>query len=458
MRVDDTQERSAVVVGAGIGGLSMAQVLSCHFDQVTVIERDRLPGRPEARRGVPQGRHVHGLLARGADALDSLFPGLSDELVAAGAPAADWGERGRFTFQGHRHTRGRLGREVISASRPFIEAHVRRRVADNPGVVIVDGCEVHGLVTTADRRRVTGVRVRDRADEDRAITLGCDLVVDCSGRRSRAPSWLQAAGYDQPPVERLQVDVQYSTRQYRLPPEALDGDVVSLIYPVPQVPRGGGMFKIEDDRWQVTLYGIAGESPPLDPDEHVPYAAGLVADDIHEAIAAGEPLDDPVAYRFPTSRRVCYERVARLPEGLLVAGDAVACFSPIYGQGMTVAALDAIRLRDLLADGTAPSPRAWFLALADIVKVPWELATAADLAFPQIDGHRSLRIRLLNAYMARYHAAAAEDAAVASQFGRVATLMDPPERLLRPRMLGRVLGRRRSTAADSPSRTSSAMA
>jgi 2-polyprenyl-6-methoxyphenol hydroxylase-like FAD-dependent oxidoreductase len=455
MRIENTPDRSAVVVGAGIAGLSMAQVLSTHFDQVTVLERDRLPDRPEVRRGVPQDRHVHGLLARGADALDALFPGLSDELVAAGAPAADWGERGRFYFNGHRYARGRLGREVISASRPFIETHVRRRVAGNRAVVIVDRCDVLDLVTTSDRRRVTGVRLRDRSGDGRETTLSADLVVDCSGRKSRAPSWLQTAGYQRPSVDELDVDLLYSTRQYWLPAGTLDGDVAVLIYPTRQVPRGGAMFRIEDDRWLVTLYGIAGECPPLSPDRHVPYAARLVGSDIHDAISAGEPLDDPVAYRFPTSRRVRYERMRRLPAGFLVAGDAVACFSPIYGQGMTVAALNATRLCDLLAEGAVPSPQTWFRAVADIVKTPWELAIGADLALPQIEGRRGLRIRLLNAYMARYHAAAADDAVLADQFGRVATLMDAPERLLHPRMLWRVFTRPRPTAARNARRAPS---
>ena len=117
----------AIVMGASMAGLAFAKALTAGFDRVTIVDRDQLPDGTADRRGVPQGRHVHGLLPAGASALDELFPGLLAEMVANGAPTGDIAERARVFLNGHRLARGRVGREVVFASRPFIEAHVTHR-------------------------------------------------------------------------------------------------------------------------------------------------------------------------------------------------------------------------------------------------------------------------------------------------------------------------------------------
>lgn len=158
----------AVVLGASMAGLTIAQALGQRYDRVTVVERDHLGDRAEPRRGVPQSRHVHVLQLRGKDALEELFPGLGDDLITNGAVASDSGERGRITMSGHRFVRQALGRDIVSASRPLLEQHVRRRVRANPRVDLAGGCDALRPVTTADRRRVTGVAVRERAEEARS--------------------------------------------------------------------------------------------------------------------------------------------------------------------------------------------------------------------------------------------------------------------------------------------------
>ncbi len=435
----------AAVLGASMAGLTIAQALGERFDRVTVVERDDLADRAEPRRGVPQSRHVHVLQLRGKDALEALFPGLSEDLIRDGAVASDWGERGRITMSGHRFARQALGRNIVSASRPLLEQHVRRRVRSNPRVDLAHGCDVLRPVTTADRRRVTGAQVRGRDEGGRERTLSADLVIDCTGRGSQAPRWLEELGYASPPVDTVRVDLRYSSRHYRLPPRALGDDTAAIIGPTPAVPRGGVMFRIEGDRWLVTLIGVAGEAPPSHRDDDAAfqrYAASLVDPDLREAIEVGEPLDEPVIYRFPGDARVRYERLRRLPDGLLVAGDAVCSFNPVYGQGMTVAALEAVALRDLLSAGEVPSPRTWFGQVADIVRAPWDMAVGADLSLPQIDGRRTLATRALNAYVARLHAAAAHDPVVAERFVRVVNMLDDPARLLQPSVFRRVFRRR----------------
>src|SRR6266511_1329886 len=188
----------AVVLGASMAGLLAARVLTDSYGQVTVIDRDQLPESPMHRRGVPQGRHAHALLARGQHALEELFPGLTAELVAQGVPAGDVGSNARWYLSGHRLRQAPTGLVALCASRPVLEGHVRARVQALLNVRVLDRCDVVGLATTPDGRRVTGARVRRRVDGSAEQLLQADLVVDATGRGSRTPLWLEALGYGRP--------------------------------------------------------------------------------------------------------------------------------------------------------------------------------------------------------------------------------------------------------------------
>ncbi|MGH8918146.1 MAG: FAD-binding monooxygenase, partial [Actinomycetes bacterium] len=195
----------------------------------------------------------------------------------------------------------------------------------------------------------------------------------------------------------------------------------------------------EGGRHILSVGGILGDYPPLDPAGFEAFAATACFPDVAEAIAGAEPLNDPVPFRFPSSVRHRYERLQRFPVGLLVIGDAVCSFNPIYGQGMTVAAMEAAALRDLLRDGTVPASGEYFRRIARMVDVPWEIAVGADLAFPGVVGRRTARVRMVNAYLPRLHAAAAIDGSLARAFLRVMGMVDRPEGLLRPDRALRVL-------------------
>ncbi len=429
----------AVVLGGSLAGLLAARVLADAYAQVTVIDRDELSEAPMHRRGVPHGRHIHGLLARGQQALEELFPGLTAELIAHGVPAGDLLADARLYFSGHRLRQAHAGLVVLCASRPVLEGHVRARVRALPNVTFLDRCDIVGLAATPDRRRVTGARVLRRADGSAEQVLSADLVVDATGRGSRTPVWLEALGYSRPATEQVRIGLGYSTRTYRLPPDALGGDLAVLQAATPQHPRAGALQVLEGDRWLLTLAGMLGDHPPTDPDGFLAFARSLQFPDIYRTIRDAEPLDDPVPFRFPASVRHRYERLDRFPDGLLVIGDAVCSFNPIYGQGMSVAALEALTLRGHLERGTASQPRRFLRALAHVVDVPWDLAAGGDLVFPGVQGRRTLKVRLINAFIARLHAAAAHDASLASAFVRVAGLVAPPQTLLRPGVVLRVL-------------------
>jgi 2-polyprenyl-6-methoxyphenol hydroxylase-like FAD-dependent oxidoreductase len=429
----------AVVLGASMAGLLAARVLADAYGQVTVIDRDELPKASTHRRGVPHGRHAHALLARGQQALEELFPGLTAELIAQGVPTGDLLANGRWYVSGHRLRQQPIGLVSLCVSRPLLEGYVRARVRALPNVAFLDSCDIVGLAATPDGRRVTGARVLRRADGGAKELLGADLVVDATGRGSRTPIWLQALGYERPDEEQVRVGLGYTTRTYRLPPDALDGDLAVLDATTPEHPRGGALLRLEGDRWMVTLAGMLGDHPPTDPDGFLDFARSLRFPDIYQTVRDAEPLDDPVPFRFPASVRHRYERLDRFPDGLLVMGDAVCSFNPIYGQGMSVAALEALTLRRHLQRGAEPQPRHFFGDLTRVVNVPWDIAVGGDLAVPGVQGRRTLKVRLVNAYIARLHAAAAHDAHLASAFVRVAGLIAPPQSLLRPSIAVRVL-------------------
>ncbi len=429
----------AVVLGASMAGLLAARVLADAYARVTVVERDILPPDFADRRGVPQGRHVHGLHARGRELLDELFPGFTEQLVQAGAVIADSLGDVRIHISGQLLRQVDIGLPGLAASRPFLEGHVRRRVKALPPVGFVEGCDVVGLVTDSGQRRVTGVRVAHRNDGGTEQTVFADLVIDATGRGSRTPVWLEHLGYPRPEADRVEIGLGYTSRRYRLRPGALGHDAAILTGPIPDNSRAGGISPLEGGQHLVTLAGILGDHPPTDPAGFDAFAASICFPDVAEALVGATPLDDPVPFRFPASVRHRYEYLPRFPAGLLMIGDAVCSFNPIYGQGMTVAAIEATALRDMLRRGSAPPPRQYFRRIAKMIDTPWDVAVGADLAFPGVPGRRTVTVRLVNAYVPRLHAAARTDSSLGRAFVRVVGMIDRPEGLVRPDRALRVL-------------------
>jgi 2-polyprenyl-6-methoxyphenol hydroxylase-like FAD-dependent oxidoreductase len=447
----------AVVIGASVGGLLTARVLSEFYERVTIVERDVLPASGETRKGVPQARHAHGILVKGTEALEALFPGLRRALVAAGGLPGDVALDGSWTHGGRRHLRHESGLHGLLVSRPRLEGELLARVRAIANVRIVERTDVLGLVFTERGARATGVRVIARAPGAAEELLPADLTVDASGRGSRVPAWLAAAGRPAPSVDKVAVDIRYTTRVYRRHAAELGGALFAIVSAAPDVPRAGVALAMEGDRWIVTAAGYLGDEPPEDPGAFAAWL-GTLADPVLEALVRGaEPLPgNAVHHRMPASVRRRYERLKGFPAGLLVLGDALCSFNPVYGQGMTVAALEALALRDLLARGPRRLAQRFFRRAARIVEMAWSTAVVNDLGLASVPGRRTAGTRFLSWYLARLHAAAERDAVVSGAFLRVANLCAAPATILRPavawRVLGAPLGWTRQTSAVEAAR------
>jgi 2-polyprenyl-6-methoxyphenol hydroxylase-like FAD-dependent oxidoreductase len=444
MRSTAQRRDHAVVIGGSMAGLLAARVLADSFARVTLVERDRFPDGPAFRVGVPQSRHLHILLLRGRMLLEQFFPGIVAELRAAGAETVDWPRDMLWLSPGGWSERY-AGISMLSASRELLEWRVRCRVAALPGMRFVERCDAVGLLPNADGTAVAGVRLRHRVGDaaaERAAseeTLGADLVVDASGRDSQTPRWLQALGYPAPEQVTINPLMGYASRYYARPAE-LDLDWRGAVFSsTPATPRAAVLLPIEGNRWHVTVAGIGGDYPPTDEDGFLNFLRGLRSSLLYDVLHHAEPLSPVVGYRRTENQMRRYEQLARRPERLVVLGDAACAFNPIYGQGMTVAALAADLLGACLRErpaGDLNGLAARFQhKLASITELAWLMATGEDLRYSTTLGPRpSLATNLTHRYLDRVIAATTDTPAVGRAFLSVAHLVVAPSVLFSPRI------------------------
>lgn len=431
--------KCAIVIGASVSGLLAARVLADRYDQVIIAERDPLPNDDEPRKGVPHGRHTHGLLARGREVLEELFPGFTEEMAAQGAIPGDIAERVLWFNHGFylRNAPSKLLGLLIS--RPMLEAGVRRRVLQLRNVRLLERCAVLEPVMDQAQGCLTGVRVQFRGSRsDVAQTISSDLVVDASGRGSASPAWLDAWGYPKPREELVRIEVDYATRLYRRSPGHLHGMTGAIIAACPPDWRFGAILAQEGDRWIVSLGGYLGDQAPTDDAGFIDFARSLPKPDIFEVVRHAEPIGPLLPYHFNASLRRHYEELSRFPAGLLVFGDALCSFNPIYGQGMTVACVEALALRDCLASGMQDIAKRFFRVASRLIDIPWQIAVGSDLQHPGVEDVRTVQVRFINWYIAKLYCAAQDDAVVAIRFLEVANLMRQPTALFDPRIAFRV--------------------
>lgn len=438
----------AIVIGGSIAGLLAARVLSDTFATVTIIERDALPVGAETRKGTPQSRHGHGLLAGGYQIIERLFPGFGTELVANGALPCDViGDACWYQLGGYK-AKFKSGLEGILMSRPLIEAVIRGRVLALPNVQVVEN-GVQELIASPDHSRITGVRLAD------GQAVAAALVVDASGRGSRTPAWLEALGYARPEEESVKINVGYATRIFRRRPSDLNGDLAAFITPTaPEQTRVGFMVPMEGDRWIITVGGWLGDHAPTDGAGWIEFARTLPAPDIYEVVKDAEPLSEIVVHKVPANVRRRYEQLRHSPAGLVVMGDALCAFNPVYGQGMTVAAFEAQALEKVLAadPNLLTLHRRFFAQAAKIVDVPWSMATGEDFRYSTIEGKRPPGTALLHSFLNRVHFVARHDAVVCRTFFDVANMIKEPSALFHPKIVWRVLTGGKPTQASAPAK------
>ena len=435
------KRKHAIVVGGSVAGLLATRVLSDHFETVSLIEKDEVHDRPETRKSQPQTRHVHGLLTSGFGVLQNLFPGLREELEDGGALIRDLAADVMFHIGGDYAVRHDSGMPVVFSSRPFLEWKIRQRVLGLPNVTLCDETRVTGL--SSETGRITGVETEPVSDTTHGRKrISADLVVDATGRGSPLSKWLEGLSYEKPTETLVQINLTYTTRIYRRTKADSPRATAYLCNPnLPQYRRIAVFFPLEEDRWILTLGGWNGDNCPPDDALMHEWIAGLQAREIDEIASKLEPISEPYRYKFAANLRRHYEKLRSFPDGLLVLGDAVASFNPVYGQGMSSAALQAQQLKEILenTDGLDGIWRPNFKRIAPVIDTAWQLAVGADFGFEGTKGRKPAGTDFINRYIRRVFRACHHDPVVHNAFMRVQNMLAPPPSLFHPRIVWRVL-------------------
>ena len=439
------QGKNAIVIGASMAGLLTARVLADFYEQVRILERD--PLECGTRQGVPQGRHVHVMLVGGANAIQLLFPGLFDELAQRGAVVADFSTKDVFWFHhGVRKLPATVPVKMYCMTRPFLEQQVRERLMSLPNI-IWHNRSVQRLLADAKQTRITGVSVEPLEAGKAAETLEADLVIDASGRGSRASQWLEELGYAKPSETSVGIHIGYASRFFERPKKTPpDWKILGVYTQAPTTRKYGVIQSVEGNRWLVTLAGNLRDYPPADEAGFLEFARQLDHPELYTWIHNATPLSGIVTHRFPTHLWRRYEQLSRFPDGFLIVGDAVCSFNPIYGQGMSVSALEAQALQRCLGEGFTRNTlwRRFFQAAADIIKSPWMLGTGADFLYPQTEGTRPFATNFLNWYTSRLYRACGSDPLIATRFYEVMNMLKGPTTIFGPRVFMHVLATAKS--------------
>lgn len=435
----------AIVIGGSVAGLFAARVLSDRFDRVTIVERDELPNGAEYRPGVPQAHHLHVLLVKGQHIAEELFPGFAEDMRSAGCERGEWGDVNQFLVTGGWTPRFNSGIFGNIGGRVTVEWLIRRRVEALPNVQFLTGREVEGLLADATKSTVTGVQLQVRADKS-TETHTADLVVDASGRRSKAPDWLAALGYAAPETTIINAHTGYATRWFKKSP-SLNLDLKAVLVqprPADKLYRGAAYMVTEDDKVVVTLLGANHDYPPTDEAGFLEFARSLPSPIIYDLVRQAKPISMIYGYRKLENQERHYERLSRRPENFITTGDAAVALNPIYGQGMTSAAVEALALRDLLQTADPRNLRGlaakFQRRLHKVTRGAWLMSTSEDMRYPDVEGaNRGPMVRLINRYFDMVAMAMPYDIVITKAFiEAMAMLKSPAAALMRPDVMLRV--------------------
>ena len=441
-RQHTTEARAtAVVIGGSIAGLLAAAALARHFAQVIVLENDVPPRQDKVRKGAPQGAHVHGFLAAGCQALEQLLPGIIDNALAAGAQSGDMLTDAMFYVGAHtRFVSGQSHIHGLVASRPLLEYLIYQRVSAISNVSIQHGQKVSSLQFDASGQAVNGVLFHAKDEPQTIHRQDADLVLDASGRGTRLPQWLQQAGYPAAERDELAVNITYSSCFFERKSQINDQIKAVFVAPDASNPVPSGLMEQDGERWIVSCgsYGDRQQAP-ADLPSFIDYLKHHSAPEIHAIAQTAAPLGTPQRYHYGSSVRHRYDKLRRFPTGLLLIGDALCSFNPVYGQGMTIAARQALALHQHLQQAPKIIWRSYFRQMANIIADPWEFAITSDLSLPCVAGKRYPGFQLVQRYTERMMRAASKDLDVARSVLQVIHMLKPTTALFSPRLLWRVL-------------------
>jgi len=478
----------AIVIGTGMAGLAAARIMADHFDEVVMLERDSLPFLPqgdeasaaqenpassssgshlpdmasvmEARRGVPQFRQPHVMLGRGLDELEELFPGFKHDLQTAGAvpflyPSHAHQFDHRYGVVPHKHT----AITFYGATRALVETLTRFKFMEQnrSNVTLRSKSVVTGYTFNESKSAVTGVTLSDGS-----IVPG-DLIIDASGRGSKAADWIAAAGYTAPELQVVNCETRYTTATYELDPDFLAKAAPTIAWSVAQFypyTRSATILPIEGGkRWQMILAMKAGDKIELTDEAVMDYLESLLDKATANALRHAKRVTDLANYSRTGNYRRLYEK-EDLPDGLVVLGDSACAFNPVYGQGMTVGILQAKALGAAVSQalGAATSSAGGGAALdlasrraalsgvsqkqmrqlGDVLRFPWAVATGTDAPFLP-DFKQSAVEAFISGYMDEVIQISAQDRAVYDEVVAVMHMRKDEKALLSPQMVYKVL-------------------
>jgi 2-polyprenyl-6-methoxyphenol hydroxylase-like FAD-dependent oxidoreductase len=395
--------------------------------------------------GTPQARHAHGLLVGGQFALEELFAGIDEDFVRAGGVPIRINQDLREELADRDPMPQRdFGRIGFTMTRPLMEFVVRRRLSQSTNVVFRHGTRVLEIVAEPNGRRVTGVRCAT-PEGDGNETLAADLVVDASGRGQLTAVLLQSIGHPAPEETVIGIDLAYTTAIMNIPDDApSDWKVLLTHNQAPRCSRRGLILPIEGHRWIMSVVGIGGDRPPRTWDELLAYVQQLATPSIYRAVRKVNPIAELAQFGFPGSVWRHFERMKAFPDGLIPIGDAICRFNPVYGQGMSVAAKEAVLIHRLLAaramehDPLAGLGPLFLAEAKPLIETPWTMAALPDLAFPSTRGDRPEDLEHALQFAAALSRLAARDEVVQRHLVEVWHMIEPRSVLFDPRLIRRV--------------------
>jgi flavin-dependent dehydrogenase len=453
-------ENKAIVIGDGIAGLMAARVLCNHFDQITVVERDVYPNYIGPRNGTPQSNHAHVLLTKGKQVLLDLFPGLERNLLARGAHRIDLIADARFRLATGWALNFDSKMITLACTRQLLEYSIREEVRTNfPNIEFIENTVVTGLLLAeikddSKRRTVNGIKTVHRGVESETKNMYAKLIVDASGRNSVTPKWLEDLGLGRPKETKINSYIGYSTRRFKIPPSRRmyynsnnqylsDWKAMIIFTNPPENPRMGVIYPVEGNNWLVGLLGIGKTYPPVKEQEFMKYIQDLEVTDFYDAIKDAKPISQIYGYREKGSRYYHYEAMKNWPENFIVLGDSVCAFNPLYGQGVTVAAIAATILNKSLYDfkKTRIKRKLGFSKrfqkrIARANSFPWLLGTSEDFRWSITEGDNpNLLVRFMQRYSYHVMLLATESRIATKSFFETMHMSKSPLVLFRPEIV-----------------------